>query len=592
MSKRNNIPKLLFVGIGHHQEGRLQKAQSIYEQILSLDPRHFDALHLQGVIAAQTQNLNLALDLIGKAIKINPNSAEAYLNNGNILKELSRLEEAVENYKKAVDIKHDLVNAHFNLGLTLQDLGRFNEAVICYENAITHKHNFHEAYNNCGNALIEIGRTDKAIESFNKAMSLNPKYAEAYNNRGNAYKKLGRMQEAIADYETAISIDIQYAEAYNNRGNVLFEQKDYRKAAKNFEEAISIKSDYADAWYNLGNSYKELADLEEAVNCYDRALTLKSNYAIAYWNKSLTLLLAGQFEMGFQLFEWRWKLDSKTFTATQRNYEKPLWLGKEDLSGRTLLIHAEQGLGDCIQFSRYSKLVTDLGAKVILLAPKPIVGLLQSLEGVDLVLEDGTKELPTFDYHCPLMSLPLAFKTEINTVPVSTRYLLISKESLRSWNNFLGEKKKPRLGIVWSSVSNFKNDSDRSMKLEQFIKCIPQNKFEIYCLQKVIKPEDQETFNKSSEVNFHGHKLNDFLDTAGLASCMDLVVSTCTSVPHMTAALGIPTWILLQHVPDWRWLLKREDSPWYSSVKLYRQGENRKWDEVLTSVRDDLIRGF
>jgi len=592
VSKKNNIPKLLFVGIGHHQEGRLQKAQSIYQQILSLDPRHFDALHLQGVVAAQMQNLSLALDLIGKAIKINPNSAEAYFNNGNILKEFSRLEEAVENYKKAVDIKHDLVNAHFNLGITLHVLGRFNEAVICYENATTYKHNFHEAYNNCGNALIEIDRTDKALESFNKAISLNPKYAEAYNNRGNAYKKLGRMQEAIADYETAISIDIQYAEAYNNRGNVLFEQKDYRKAAKNFEEAITIKSDYADAWYNLGNSYKELADLEEAVDCYDRAITLKSNYATAYWNKSLALLLAGQFEMGFQLFEWRWKLDSKTFTATQRNYEKPLWLGKEDLSGRTLLIHAEQGLGDCIQFSRYSKLVTDLGANVILLVPKPIVGLLQSLVGVDLVLEDESKELPTFDYHCPLMSLPLAFKTEINTVPVSTSYLSISKESLRSWNNFLGEKKKPRLGIVWSSVSDFKNDSDRSMKLEQFIKCIPQNKFEIYCLQKVIKPEDQETFNKSSEVNFHGHKLNDFLDTAGLASCMDLVVSTCTSVPHMTAALGIPTWILLNYVPDWRWLVKREDSPWYKSVKLYRQGETREWDEVLTNVRDDLIRGF
>jgi len=217
--------------------------------------------------------------------------------------------------------------------------------------------------------------------------------------------------------------------------------------------------------------------------------------------------------------------------------------------------------------------------------------LLSGLEGVDELVEKG-KALPAFDYHCPLMSLPLAFKTEINTVPESGRYLSISNESHRNWSSFLGEKKKPRLGIVWSSVSNFKNDSDRSMKLEQFIKCIPQNKFEIYCLQKVIKPEDQETFYKLSEVNFHSYKLNDFLDTAGLASCMDIVVSTCTSVPHMTAALGIPTWILLNYVPDWRWLLIRKDSPWYSSVKLYRQGENRKWDEVLTSVRDDLIRGF
>ena len=580
--------ELFAKAVSFHQLGNLPKAKQIYEQVIAAQPGHFDALHLLGVIAAQTHNPIHALDLISRAIKINPNSAEPHYNLGNVLRDLSRIEEAIVSYNKAISLNPYYINAYFNRGIALQDLGRFDEAVISYEDVIKINGNLAEVYNNRGNALKALNRIKEAIESFDKAVLLNPKYAEAYNNRGAAYKELGCLQEALADYETAISINSNYAEPFNNRGNVHQELKNFSEAANNFEKAIAINSGYADAWYNLGNTYKELANLEMAVNCYDHAITIKSNYAVAFWNKSLALLLAGQFKNGFELFEWRFKLDANYFISPKRNYVKPLWLGEEDISGKTLLIHTEQGLGDCIQFSRYAKLVSDLGAKVIFLVPKSLLCLLQELEGVDRVIEDGTELLPAFDYHCPLMSLPLAFKTEINTIPRPTPYLSLSNESQQAWRNLLGEKKKPRVGIVWSSVSSFKNDADRSMKLEQFIKCIPQDKFEIFCLQKVIKQEDQETLKNSSEIVFFGNKLNDFSDTAALASCMDLIVSTCTSVPHMTAALGIPTWILLHNVPDWRWLLKREDSPWYKSVKLYRQGENRKWDEVLTRVKDDL----
>lgn len=582
------IQELFAKGVSFHQIGNLVKAKKIYEQVITTCPNHFDALHLLGVIAAQSKKLINAFDLISRSIRINPNNAEPHYNFGNVLKDLCRFEESIESYDKAITLNPDYLNAYFNRGIVLQELKRFEEAVVSYQHVIRINSNFAEAYNNLGNALNEINRIKEAVESYTKCISLNPKCSEAHNNRGNIYKKLGKFQEALADYEIAIVINPNYADAFNNLGNIYQELNKYRQALKNFEKAIAIKPDYAVAWYNLGNSFKELADLEAAVNCYDRALSLKDDYAIAYWNKSLTLLLAGKLKEGFELFEWRFKLDVNTFITPKRNYVKPLWLGAEELSGKTLLIHTEQGLGDCIQFSRYAKLVSDLGAKVILLVPKPLLGLLNDIEGVDLVLEDGTELLPSFDYHCPLMSLPHAFKTEINTIPKSTPYLSISNENQMAWSSLLGEKKKPRLGIVWSSVSEFKNDADRSMKLEQFIECIPKNKFEIFCLQKVIKQEDQEILKNSSEIVFYGHKLNDFSDTAGLASCMDLIVSTCTSVPHMTAALGKPTWILLHNVPDWRWMLKREDSPWYASVKLYRQSETRQWNEVLARVKYDL----
>jgi hypothetical protein len=299
-------------------------------------------------------------------------------------------------------------------------------------------------------------------------------------------------------------------------------------------------------------------------------------------------LLKGDYKQGWELYEWRWKRD--TFTSPDRGFKQPLWLGEEPLKGKTILLHTEQGFGDMIQFGRYAKEVSALGARVVLEIPKPLYSLFQTLEGVDELVVKGEK-LPEFDYQCPLLSLPLAFKTDLSNIPSPGPYLKSDPKKVKQWQKKLGEKKKPRIGVVWSSVSSFKDDAKRSMRLEEFIQCIPLDEYEVVCLQKEIKAEDKAYFDSlKGKISFYGPELKDFADTAALASCMDLVVSTCTSVPHMTAALGIPTWVLLSYVPDWRWMLEREDSPWYASVRLFRQDLERNWQLVLCLIKQELKR--
>ena len=290
------------------------------------------------------------------------------------------------------------------------------------------------------------------------------------------------------------------------------------------------------------------------------------------------------FENGWELYEWRWKREN--FTSRKRNFSQPLWLGVESLANKTILLHAEQGLGDTIQFCRYIPLVKKLGARVLLEVPKPLMELLEDFEGVDELLEAG-KKLPEFDYQCPLLSLPLSFKTELNAIPSPTPYLQSNAEKIMVWSQRLGAKSKHRIGLVWSGSTIHKNDSNRSLALADLINYLPQN-FEYVSLQKEVRERDNEVLANSAIKNY-SQQLIDFTDTAALCDLMDLVISVDTSVAHLAAALGKPTWILLPFISDWRWMLDREDSPWYESVKLYRQGEDREWEPVFERVARDLI---
>jgi hypothetical protein len=297
------------------------------------------------------------------------------------------------------------------------------------------------------------------------------------------------------------------------------------------------------------------------------------------------LLLTGDFEQGWPLYEQRWEnknLDLKKWTVPQ-----PLWLGVEPLDGKTIVLHAEQGFGDTIQFCRYAKLVCALGARVILQVPKSLVPLLVGLDDV-AELRDMQQPLPDFDYHCPLMSLPLAFKTTLTTIPSTTRYLQASQTKLTEWTHKLGQKTKPRVGLVWSGNPAHKNDENRSLKLEQLLTILPKG-IDYICLQKEVRASDQELLNNQVAIKTFCHALNDFSDTAALCELMDVVISVDTSVAHLASALGKATWVLLPYAPDWRWLLNRQDSPWYQSVRLYRQGEQRDWHNVLQQIANDLL---
>ena len=263
-----------------------------------------------------------------------------------------------------------------------------------------------------------------------------------------------------------------------------------------------------------------------------------------------------------------------------------MWLGSQSLQDKTILLHAEQGLGDTIQFCRYASLVAKLGAKVILEVQRPLLGLLKNLDGVSQIIARGDA-LPEFDYQSPLLSLPLAFKTQLHTIPSALRYLAGDSEKVLAWQARLGEKTKPRVGLVWSGNLEHKNDHNRSLSLSQVLPYLPSS-CQYICLQKELRNADQAILAQHPHIQFFGDALEDFTDTAALCDLMDVVISVDTSVAHLAAALGKPTWVLLPFSPDWRWLLDRKDSPWYPSAKLYRQERIGDWNGVLSRVREGL----
>jgi hypothetical protein len=399
--------------------------------------------------------------------------------------------------------------------------------------------------------------------------------------------ELGLLEESVASYQNAIALNTEFAGAFSNRGNVLKKLGRLYEALESFDKALTIKPDYAEAYSNRGLALQEFKRLEEAVASYDKAIVIKPDFSEAHWNKSVTLLLIGDFEQGLKLYEWRWK--NEALALPKRNFPQPLWLGVENIAGKTILLHAEQGLGDTIQFCRYAKMVKDLGARVVLEVPPALSGLLNGLHGVDTLVQTG-QALPDFDYHCPLMSLPLAFKTELLTIPSPSPYLCADGSKLEQWSAKLGERKKPRVGLVWSGSTIHKNDHNRSLKLEELLAYLPKD-YEYVSLQKEVRQVDAELLAGSDlgvSIRHYGQELKDFSDTAALCALMDIVISVDTSVAHLAGAIGMPTWVLLPYVPDWRWLLDRDDSPWYPSVKLFRQSEDGRWDSVLQRVFQQL----
>ena len=570
-------------GIALHNSGLLEQARGIYEEVLKLNPTHFDALLLSGTVSAQTKQLDKALKLFNDASKVDPTNAYVYNNRGNVLKELKRLEEALSSYDKAIELKSGYADAYYNRGVVLQELNRLGEALSSYDKAVESKSDFVEAYNNRGNVFKKLRLLDEALSSYDKAIELKSNFAETYNDRGAVLRELKRLDEAIASYDRAIELKSNYCEAYYNRGNTLKELNRFDEALDSYDRAIELKHDYAEAYSNRGIVFHERKQFETAISSYDRAIELKSDYAQPYWNKSLTLLLNGDFDLGWQLYEWRWKQEE--MARNTRDFKEPLWLGLENIANKTLLLHAEQGLGDTLQFSRYTKLVADLGALVILEVQKPLAELLQNLEGVSQFVVKGCT-LPEFDFHCPLMSLPLAFKTTQASIPKPSPHLVAKASTCEAWAQRLGPKGKPRVGLVWSGNTKHKNDQNRSLTLQELLPHLSRN-CDYVSLQKEVRAVDKEAL-KGSGIRHYGEELKDFSQTAALCELMDLVISVDTSVAHLAGALNKPTWILLPYVPDWRWLLNREDSPWYSSVKLYRQNENRAWEEVLSKVAIDL----
>jgi tetratricopeptide (TPR) repeat protein len=562
---------------------QLDAAIASFDKAILVKPDFAEAYNNRGNASKALKRLDAAIVSYDKAIAIKPHYFEAHYNRGTALRELRQPNAAIASFNRAITIKPDYAKAYSNRGVALQDLKQLDAAIASFDTAIALNPHFAEAHYNRGVALLELKQLDAAVVSFDKAITLKPDYAEAHNNCGVALLELRQPAAAVTACEKAIAIQPRFAEAYNNLGNALLALKSCDAAAASYERAIGIRPDYAEAYHNLGNARKELGDLDAAAANCDKAIAIKLDFADAYWTKGSVLLLKGNFAQGFELLEWRWKRQDAG--GKSRNFVQPLWLGKETLEHKTILLHSEQGLGDTIQFCRYARQVAEKGASVILEVPKPLVGLLQELAGVSQLVEQG-KALPAFDYHCPLMSLPLAFNTTLDAISNPFPYLRPRKEKVEFWSKKLGVKTRARVGLVWSGNARYKSDQNRSFPLESLLPYLP-GEYEYICLQKDLRQIDEVPL-RSSSIAFLGDRLGDFTDTAALCELMDAVISVDTSVAHLSGALGRPTWILLPYAPDWRWLLDRDDSPWYSSAKLYRQGNDFKWDSVFERMRGDL----
>lgn len=351
------------------------------------------------------------------------------------------------------------------------------------------------------------------------------------------------------------------------------------------DRALAIDPDNALVHANRGIALAALCRLPEALVSFDRALDLKPDYAEAYFGRAVARLLSGDFAQGWVDFEWRWKRTNGPSGLQRREFAQPLWLGEKSLAGKTLLVHAEIGLGDTLQFCRYVTPLARLGATVILQVQSPLVELLADLQGVSRVMTE-VQPLPAFDYHCPLLSLPLAFKTELETIPAERRYLRADPAKVARWKIRMGDTTGRRIGLVWRGDPNNRDDRHRSMALSDLLQQLPVD-CRYYSLQKELSESEKRIFHAHPSTSCLANDL-DFTETAAVCECVDLVISVDTSVAHLSAALGKPTWILLPFSPDCRWLLSRSDSPWYPSVTLYRQQSIGDWRDVLTRVAADL----
>jgi tetratricopeptide (TPR) repeat protein len=494
-----------------HRSGHLHAAAQAYSEILARDPGHFDALHLLGLVKHQQGDPIDGLRWVAAALKVNSASADALSSYGLMLGILRRHQEALECFEKALRLQRDHVNAHNNRGVSLLALGRASEALASWDHALAIDPDHVDALRNRANALRSCKQFAAALTNYERALALAPDNLDVLNDCGRTLADLGRLEEAVACFDRALAISPKLPELLINKGNVLL----------------------------------DLHQFEEALSCYGAA-TAGSRHAEAKWRESLVRLRLGQFDRGWRDYEWRWQQAS--WASQRRNFAAPQWTGHEPLQGKTIMLHAEQGFGDTIQFVRYARFVAELGATVFLEVQPALRSLLSGLACMASVFA-RQEPLPAFDYHCPLMSLPLAFGTTTDTIPAEVPYLRAPGERTAMWRERLGVKPPLRIGICWAGSAAHQKDAARSIALSRLRPLASIAGVEFISLQRDLAPSDAAVLHGGCEIVHVGSDLRDFADTAAVISLLDLVVSVDTSIAHLAGALGRPVWILLPFSP-------------------------------------------
>lgn len=584
---QGEISALFGKAVDHHLRGRFADALAGYDAVLRLDPRMAAAHCNRGLVLQSLQKYGEALQSYDRAIRLNPGYADAWYNRGLAFKKLNRLGDAEHSYDQAIRLKPDHAEAYANRGNVLTALGRPDEALRSLDKAAALRPDFADAWFNRGVALEALNRLDEAVASYDRAIAIRHDFADVYFHRGNAQQKLRRLNDAVGSYDQAIALKPDFAECYCNRSNALRLLERPEDALQSCDRAIALRPDFAETHNNKGVVLQELERPDEALQSFARAIELNPGFADAWWNTSTSQLLLGQFEEGFRHHEWRKR---KSQPLGNRSFPQPLWLGREDISDKTLLIHSEQGLGDTIQFCRYAILARTKAAQVIFAAPEALMRLLGDLHPSVRIV--GLKSaLPAFDHHVPLLSMPLALGTTLDTCPADIPYLRAERDRVEKWRERLGSQGF-RIGICWQGNRKGEVDIGRSFPLQCFERIAAIPNVRLISLQKNSGIEQLADLPAGMQVETLGSEFDSgpdaFVDSAAIMESLDLVITSDTAMAHLAGALGRPAWVTLKRVPDWRWLLDRSDSPWYPTLRLFRQTRRGDWRDVFDAMHAQL----
>jgi tetratricopeptide (TPR) repeat protein len=612
------VDALLLLSVLEHQCGNDENALELVTRALDENPDSVEALVHRAMTLRSLGRPEKALESYDAALAIRPDIADVLYNRGNVLQSLGRHSDALTSYDAALALQPGDAAALNNRAVVLQALGRFDAALQSCNRALSIQPGYAEALNNRGNVLQGLGRHQDALQSYDAALARKARYAEALNNRGNALQALGRFEEALNSYDSALAIDSKHVDALSSRGTALYHRGRYTEALTSYETAFTVTPSALRA-VNVGNALQALGDYGRALTLYDRALELNpdsvealnnrgnalralnrheealASYikateiapedAHAHWNEGLVRLLMGDYERGWQKYEWRWR--NRQLNASPRLSDEPQWHGDEAIAGKTVLVHAEQGFGDAIQFIRYVPLLAARGASVAVACHESLRDLFSQINGVREVVTSADA-LPRFDYHVPLISLPYAFKTTLGDIPAHVPYLNVRAQDIEPWKAKLAVRPGFKVGLAWMGNPKFTAAGAKSCSLEQLQLLLDQPACTFISLQKGDAAAGIRALGLTGHIADHTGELHSFSDTAALITNLDLVISIDTAVAHLAGALGKPVWILLPFAADWRWLRHRQDSPWYPSARLFRQPRLGDWDSVLHEIHDAL----
>jgi tetratricopeptide (TPR) repeat protein len=539
-----------------------------------------------------------AIESYRMALEIEPASASAWNNLGQAQLQLDQLDAAVVSFECAVKAEASHALAHNNLGTALRRQGKTEDALLRYFRAAALKPTFAEALCNAGQILLQQQRPEDALPLLERAVTCKPTLVEALAGRADAYRQLKQFERALEAYRQALALSPDHVQVLCNCASVLLVLGRPHEAVQYCDRALERASDLVEAHNNRGIALAQLGQHDAALLDFDAAIDLRPDYAEAHCHRAFVWLVHGELERGWVEQEWRYRNPGSSAFQARYRFTQPLWSGAEAIAGKTVLLHAEQGFGDTLQFCRYATLVADRGAQVLIEVPAALRGIAGSLSGVSLVLTRG-EALPAFDYHCSLMSLPAIFGTTLNTIPARVPYLRAAAEQVDAWRRRLGATHKLRVGMVWAG--GFRADQPALWEIDRrrniplrLLGSLQHPDIEFHSLQKGEAAESElqqlaESSTREWHLADHAADLDDFADTAALIEALDLIISVDTSTAHLAGALGKPLWILNRFDTCWRWLLDRTDSSWYPTARLYRQERFGDWGGVIERVQTDLF---